>query len=86
MQTVISAVEARRSMGKWINTVLLKHEDVIIERDGKPVARLTSCVMPPAASMASGHLDIRNARGLGQDLWRGQDVAGYISKERDEWD
>ena len=86
MTTIVSAVDARRSMGKWINTVVLKDEDVIIERDGKPVARLTACAPRQEAEASTGRLDLRTARGLGREVWRGTDVAAYIAGERDGWD
>jgi antitoxin (DNA-binding transcriptional repressor) of toxin-antitoxin stability system len=86
MSTVVSAVDARRSMGTWINTVVLKHEDVIIERSGKPVARLTSCDTAPTDHAKKGLLDLRSARGLGQELWQNIDVAAYIAEERAQWE
>jgi len=86
MSTVVSAVDARRSMGKWINTVVLKSEDVIIERAGKPVARLTTSERKQDAEVGTGRLDLRSARGLGRELWRKVDVAAYVAGERDTWD
>lgn len=86
MSTVVSAVDARRSMGTWINTVVLKHEDVIIERSGKPVARLTTCEKEPACNAGKGLLDLRSARGLGQEVWQNIDVAAYIAEERAQWE
>jgi len=38
----VSAVKARQNLGELLNIVSIKHEDVIIERAGKKVARLTS--------------------------------------------
>ena len=86
MSAVVSAVDARRSMGKWINTVVLKHEDVVIERSGKPVARLTSCDSAPPENAGKGLLDLRSARGLGQEVWQNVDVAAYIAEERAQWE
>lgn len=84
MATTVSAVDARRTMGKLLNVVLLKHEDVIIERSGKPVARLTACAT--AVSGSGEKLDLRTARGLGKGLWRNVDVSQYLAGERDQWD
>ncbi len=78
MSTVVSAVDARRSMGTWINTVVLMHEDVIIERAGKPVARLTSCDRALPVQDGKGLLDLRSARGLGKEVWQNLDVAAYL--------
>lgn len=84
--TVVSAVEARRTMGKLLNIVLLRHEDVVIERDGKPIARLTTCDDLPGASPSSLQLDIRSARGLGRELWKKTTVPQYIEEERSSWE
>ena len=86
MSKVVSAVDARRSMGTWINTVLLKHEDVIIERSGQPVARLTSLHSKETRNSSRGLLDLRSARGLGREVWKNVDVAAYIAEERAQWD
>lgn len=86
MSSVVSAVDARRSMGTLINKVVFKHEDVIIERSGKPVARLTSCEEDSGRHKREGRLDLRGARGLGQEVWEDIDVAAYIAEERAQWD
>jgi prevent-host-death family protein len=81
----ISAVEARTNLGRILNIVSLTHADIIIERAGKQIARLTS-VDEPAASRSSGKLDWRKARGLGKSVWRRvNNVEAYIQKERDQW-
>lgn len=42
MSITVSAVKARQNLGELLNIVSIKHEDVIIERAGKKIARLTS--------------------------------------------
>ena len=42
MSITVSAVKARQNLGELLNIVSLRHEDVIIERAGKKIARLTS--------------------------------------------
>ena len=84
MTTTVSAVDARRCMGRLLNIVLLKDEEVIIERAGKPVARLTGCRTKQAR--ATGKLDFRKARGLGKAMWRAIDVPQYVARERSQWD
>lgn len=42
MSITVSAVKARQNLGELLNIVSIKHEDVIIERSGKKIARLTS--------------------------------------------
>ena len=81
----ISAVEARTNLGRILNIVSLTHADIIIERAGKQIARLTS-VEEPAPRGSSGKLDWRKARGLGKAAWRRiNDVDAYLKKERDQW-
>ncbi len=48
MSITVSAVKARQNLGELLNIVSIKHEDVIIERAGKKVARLTSIEDAPA--------------------------------------
>ena len=42
MSITVTAVKARQNLGELLNIVSIKHEDVIIERAGKKIARLTS--------------------------------------------
>lgn len=42
MSITVSAVKARKNLGELLNLVSIKQEDVIIERAGKKIARLTS--------------------------------------------
>ena len=84
MTITTSAVEARKNLGRFLNLVLLNGDDVVIERDGKPVARLGP--IPSTAHSASGRLDFRKVRGLGADMWRGVDSRQYVNGERDAWD
>jgi len=81
----ISAVEARTNLGRILNIVSLTHADIIIERAGKQIARLTS-VDESASLRSPGKLDWRKARGLGKSVWRRvHSVEAYIQKERDQW-
>ena len=81
----ISAVEARTNLGRILNIVSLTHTDVVIERAGKKIARLTS-VDGFASPSSTGKLDLRKARGMGKSVWRGvNNVEAYIQKERDQW-
>ena len=38
MTHIITAIKARQNMGEMLNRVLLKHDEFIIERGGKPMA------------------------------------------------
>ena len=42
MSITVSAVKARQNLGELLDIVSLRHEDVIIERAGKKIARLTA--------------------------------------------
>jgi antitoxin (DNA-binding transcriptional repressor) of toxin-antitoxin stability system len=78
-----SAVDARKNLGRFLNLVLLKGEEVVIERDGRAVAKL--CPVTGAERPATGRLDLRKIRGLGRELWKQVDVARYVGEERDSW-
>lgn len=57
-------MEARQNFGNLLNQVSLKDEEVIIERAGKPLARLVSVSAP-----ASGKLDFRDIGKLPNQIW-----------------
>jgi antitoxin (DNA-binding transcriptional repressor) of toxin-antitoxin stability system len=42
MSITVTAVKARQNLGELLNLVSIKHEEVIIERAGKKIARLTA--------------------------------------------
>ena len=42
MASVVSAMEVRQKLGEMLNRVILHHEEIVIERAGKRVARLSS--------------------------------------------
>ncbi len=84
MATHISAVDARRSLGHLLNIVVLRQEEVIIERSGKPVARLTG--FPESGATSDGRLDFRRSRGLGKALWQTVSTEAYLNEERSAWD
>lgn len=79
----ISAVEARQKLGEILNRVLLRREEIIIERAGKKIARLSP--IESEAPRPMGKLDFRKAAGLGKEIWKDIDVDAYLRQERDEW-
>jgi len=81
----VSAVDARRTFGRLLNIVSLTHEEIVIERAGKAIAKLVSYEQP-AERIASGKQDLRKARGLGRKLWTRIDTDAYLRKERETWD
>ena len=83
MERTISAVKARQKLGKILNRVVLRREEIIIERAGKKIARLSP--IDNEKSRPQGKLDFRKAAGLGKGVWEGIDVDDYVRRERDTW-
>ena len=79
----VSAVEARQKLGEILNRVALRREEIIIERAGKKIARLSP--IDNDVPRSSGKLDFRKAAGLGKEIWQEIDVDAYLQRERDEW-
>ncbi len=84
MPAKVSAVEVRKNLGRFLNIVELKNEEIIIERAGKPVAKLTPCRKTDYAG--SRKEDFRKTRGLGKKVWEKINADGYIKNERAQWD
>lgn len=61
-------MEARQNFGSLLNQVALKEEEVVIERAGKPLARLVS-----VSVASSGKLDFRDIGKLPNQIWEQQD-------------
>ena len=64
MSKVVSAMEVRQNFGLMLNQVSLKDEEIVIERAGKPLARLVSVDAPTA-----GLLDFRDIGKLPNQIW-----------------
>lgn len=79
----VSAVEARQKLGELLNRVSLRREEIIIERAGKKIARLSP--IENVAPRSKGKLDFRKAAGLGKEIWKDIDVDEYLQRERDQW-
>jgi prevent-host-death family protein len=84
MSETISAVEARQKFGEMLNRVALRHEEIIIERAGRKIARLSP--MDKVKKLPQGKLDFRRAAGLGKEVWKDLDVDAYLRRERDSWE
>ncbi|MBW1891443.1 MAG: type II toxin-antitoxin system Phd/YefM family antitoxin [Deltaproteobacteria bacterium] len=83
MSESVSAVEVRQKLGEILNRVALLREDIIIERAGKKIARLSP--IEDNAVRPRGRLDFRKAAGLGREVWEDLDVDIYLQQERGEW-
>jgi len=82
----VSAVEARTHLGELISRVLLKGEDITIERAGKSVARLVAVEPESPPVGAEGKLLFSSARGLGAELWHSINIEEYVAAERGAWE
>ena len=83
MSESVSAVEARQKFGELLNRVALRGEEIIIERAGKKIARLSP--IDTEKPRPQGKLDFRKAAGLGKEIWKDFDLDVYLRRERDEW-
>ena len=83
MSISINAVEARRSFGELLNRVMYGHEEIIINRAGKPIAKLVSADY--VSTSEHPKVDFRSASGLGKDLWQKLNSDQYVQTEREEW-
>ena len=84
MSRSVSAVEARQKLGEILNRVALRGEEIIIERAGRRIARLSP--LYNEKPRPKGKLDFRKAAGLGKEIWKGIDVDDYLHRERDSWE
>ncbi len=64
MAKIVSAMEARKGFGDLLNQVALKGEDIVIERAGKQLAKLSS-----VGSLGPQRLDFRDISKLPGDIW-----------------
>lgn len=64
MAKVVTAMEARQNFGSLLNEVALKDEEVVIERAGKPLARMVG-----VSAAAHGKLDFRDIGKLPNTIW-----------------
>ena len=61
---IVSAMEARKGFGDLLNQVALKGEEIVIERAGKPLAKLS-----PVKPSSLQQLDFRDISRLPADIW-----------------
>ena len=64
MSKVVTAMEARQNFGSLLNQVALQKEEVVIERAGKPLAKLVDVDFG-----MSGKLDFRDIGKLPNSIW-----------------
>lgn len=86
MTKTINAVDARRTLGQLLNRVSIAHEEIVIERAGKKIAKLVSCEEEKSVAIGQGQLDFRTSAGLGKEIWEGVNVDSFVASERQEWE
>ena len=64
MAKVVTAMEARQNFGSLLDQVALRDEEVVIERAGKPLARVVG-----VNSSTTGRLDFRDIGKLPNAIW-----------------
>ena len=65
MAKTVTAMEARQNFGDLLNQVSLKQEEIVIERSGKPLARLVNV----SSGTGGGELDFRDIGKLPNSIW-----------------
>ncbi len=83
---VVSVMKVRKSLGEILNEVNLKSEIFILERAGKPIARLG----PLKDEDYSKSLNLRikslqDLKGLNPKTSRGKNPDNWMDRERGNW-
>jgi prevent-host-death family protein len=88
----ISAMEMRKHMGEYLDEVRLKSEVIILERAGKPVAKLVpvnegTCNASQKRSKVNKKMQTLNElKGLSSAKPRSDDIDQWLKDERSGWD
>ena len=87
MMQVISVMKVRKSLGEILNEVNLKSETFILERAGKPIAKLG----PLKDDDHTNSLNLRikalhDLKRLNSETNRGKDPDTWLAEERSKWD
>jgi antitoxin (DNA-binding transcriptional repressor) of toxin-antitoxin stability system len=87
MQTV-TAMEFRRHLGAYLDTVRLKSETVVLERAGKPVAMLTPVHQANEVSTSVGRRlrAVREMCGIHPESERSSNIDQWMANERQDWE
>ena len=84
---VISVMQVRKRLGEILDNVNLKSETYILERAGKPIAKL--CPLHTENLSNVGDLRLRalkDLKGLNEGTARGRDPDRWLKDERGKWD
>lgn len=83
----ISVMKVRKSLGEILDEVNLKSESFILERAGKPIAKLTP--LDSSSDQKANRLALKalkDLKGLNKNTERSDDPAKWLSSEREDWD
>ncbi len=84
---VISVMKVRKSLGEILNEVSLKSETFILERAGKPIARLTPLIGEQHANALNLRLkSLHDLKGINSETNRGKNPDQWLNNERESWD
>jgi prevent-host-death family protein len=79
MSKTVSAMDVRQNFGQFLNEVSLLGETLIIERSGKPIARLV-----PMNYSEKIQLDFRDIGKLPSEIWNNTDAEEFLDELRNE--
>ena len=83
---VVSVMKVRKSLGEILNEVNLKSEIFILERAGKPIARLGPLRDEDYAKSHNLRIkSLQDLKGLNPKTNRGKNPGNWLEKERDNW-
>ncbi|MDC7223010.1 MAG: type II toxin-antitoxin system Phd/YefM family antitoxin [Spirochaetales bacterium] len=82
----ISVMKVRKSLGEILDEVNLKSETFILERAGKPIAKLMP--LDSLSENQSNRLSLKalkDLKGLNVGTERSKDPARWLTEERESW-
>jgi antitoxin (DNA-binding transcriptional repressor) of toxin-antitoxin stability system len=82
-----TVMNVRRHLGEILDEVRLKSETFIVERAGKPIARISPLEQAetPADAAERRVRAVREAAGMYATSPRAADIDAWLDKERDRW-
>ena len=84
---VISVMQVRKSLGEILDNVNLKAETYILERAGKPIAKLSPLHTDDIGPAGDLRLKVRkDLKGLNVGTDRGKNPDVWLADERGGWD
>ena len=83
---VISVMKMRKSFGAILDEVKIKSETFILERAGKPIAKLSPISSDDVSVRSDLQLkSLKDLKNLNPGTQRGMNVDAWLDSERSEW-